>query len=166
MTEERCGGCGRLVEGGTQGCQARYEALLARDYEDPAFFAVHRMFVDVYSLQHPERYCRSAKSLAAHLVGLGQILEEGIPAATGAPALRDWLDGSRELEKPPLPEARGEVTLGDVEGIDEPGAWRVAVQAWAISTWRAYAALHPLARRWAAEASGGFKEDGRGLAKR
>jgi len=152
VTDERCGGCGRLAEGGTEGCQARYEELLARDYEEPAFFAVHRMFVDTYSLQHPERYCRSAKSLAAHLVGLGQILEEGISAASGAPALRDWLDGPRELDKPPLPETRGEITLGDVERIDEPGPWREAVRAWAEFTWQAYAELHPLARRWAKEA--------------
>ena len=155
MTEGRCGGCGRVVEGGTEGCQARYEALLARDYEEPAFFAVHRMFVDTYSLQHPERYCRSGKSLAAHLVGLGMIVEDGLPAAVGSPALRNWLDGTRELDKPPLPEALGEITLGDVEAIDEAGAWRVAVQAWAVSTWQAYADLHPLARRWAAEAGGG-----------
>jgi hypothetical protein len=157
MTGERCGGCGRRVEGGTEGCQARYEELLARDYEDPAFFAAHRMFVDAYSLQHPERYCRSAKSLAAHLVGLGQILEDGIPAATGAPALRDWLDGNRRLEKPPLPAARGELTLGDIEGIEEPGPWRDAVRAWAASTWQAYAGLHALARRWAAAAGAGAR---------
>jgi hypothetical protein len=141
-----------VVEGGTQGCQERYEALLARDYEDPAYFAVHRMFVDTYSLQHPERYCRSGKSLAAHLVGLGQIVEEGISAATGAPALRDWLDGRRELEKPPLPEARGGMTLGDIEAIAEPAEWREAVRSWALSTWQAYAELQPLARKWAAEA--------------
>jgi hypothetical protein len=152
VTQERCGGCGRIVEGGTEGCQARYEALLARDYEDAAFFAVHRMFVDTYSLQHPERYCRSAKSLAAHLVGLGQIVEEGISAESGSPALRAWLDGNRQLEKPPLPDTRGEITLGDVEPIEEAGRWREAVRAWAESTWQAYAGLHPLARRWAAEA--------------
>lgn len=152
VTEERCAGCGRKVEGGSEGCQARYEQLLARDYEAPAFFAVHRMFVDTYSLQHPGRYCGSAKSLAAHLVGLGQILEDGISPASGGPGLRRWLDGTRELDKPPLPEARGEITLGDVERIDEAGAWRVAVQAWAVSTWRAYAELHPLARKWAEEA--------------
>jgi hypothetical protein len=155
VTQERCGGCGRMVEGGTVGCQTRYEALLARDYEEPAFFTVHRMFVDTYSLQHPERYCRSAKSLAAHLVGLGLILEEGISATSGGAGLRDWLDGARKLDKPPVPETRGEVTLGDVERIDEAGAWRVAVQAWAVSTWQAYSELHPLARRWAAEAGPG-----------
>ena len=154
MTEERCSGCGRIVEGGAAACQARYEALLARDYENPAFFAVHRMFVDVYSLQHPDRYCRSAKSLAAHLVGLGLILVDGISPASGGAALRDWLDGKRELEKPPLPEGRGGITLGDVEGIAEPGPWREAVRAWAESTWEAYTELHPLARRWAAEAGG------------
>ena len=154
VREERCGGCGRLVVGGTEGCQERYEALLARDYEDQAFFAVHGMFVDIYCLQHPERYCRSAKSLAVHLVRLGQAMEAGISAASPGTALRDWVDGARQLEKPPLPEARGEITLGDVEGIDEAGAWREAVRAWAASTWRAYAELHPLARRWAEEAGG------------
>ena len=155
MTEERCGGCGRLVRGGTEGCQSRYEELLARDYEDQAFFAVHGMFVDIYSLQHPERYCRSAKSLAVHLVRLGQVMEEEVSAASPGTALRDWVDGSRQLEKPPLPEARGDITLGDVEAIDEAAAWSEALRGWAASTWQAYADLHPLARRWAEEAGAG-----------
>lgn len=154
VTQERCGGCGRTVAGGSEACQERYEALLARDYEETAFFAVHGMLVDTYSLQHPDRYCRSAKSLAVHLVRLGQVLDDGISAASPGTALRDWLDGPRPLEKPSLPEARGEITLGDVEAIAEPGPWREAVRAWAVSTWQAYAGLHPLARRWAAEAGG------------
>ena len=152
MTAEPCGGCGRHVEDGTAGCRARFEALLARDFEDARFFAVHRLFVDCYCLQHPDDYCVSAKSLAAHLVGLAQIVEQDTSPATGSSALRHWLDGNRRLEKPALPAARGAVTLGDVEAIEEPAAWREALRRWADSTWEAYRDLHALAREWAAEA--------------
>jgi len=71
---------------------------------------------------------------------------------TGPEGLGGW---PLALEKPPLPDARGEITLGDVEAIEEPEAWREAVRAWAVATWEAYGELHPVARRWAAEAGRG-----------
>jgi hypothetical protein len=153
---EPCGGCGWVVEGGGEGCRARFDALIARDFGDAAFFAVHRLFVDTYSIQHPDRFCRSAKSLAAHLAGLCLILGSGESAATGAAFLNRWLNGPGRLEKPPLPAARGAVTLGDVEAIDQPGPWREAVRSWAEAAWEAYRDLQPLARRWAAEARRDF----------
>ena len=152
VTRETCGGCGRLLAGGTAGCRAEFETLLARDYEDARFFAVHKMFVDCYCLQHPDEYCVSAKSLAAHLVGLRQAIEDEASAATSSPGLRAWLDGERPLDKPALPAARGEMTLGDLAGIVDPATWRMAVQRLALSVWAAYEELHPLARTWAAEA--------------
>ena len=152
-TAEYCSGCG--APGGTAACRASFEELIARDFTDPAFFAVHRMFVDTYCLQHPEDFCASAKSLAAHLVGLCLILEEGASAATGATFLRDWLDGARALDKPRLPAERGRTVLADLAGIDATSAWRHAVRRWADSTWDAYAELQPLARRWAAAARSG-----------
>ena len=149
---EGCAGCGRMVEGGTAGCRALFESLLGRDFSDPRFFASHRLFVDVYALQHPDEYCRSAKSLAAHLCGLCLILEQGASAATGAVALRAWLDGPRALDKPPIPSDRGAITLGDLAGIDDPAAWRAALKRWAASTWEAWRDLHPVARTWVADA--------------
>jgi hypothetical protein len=100
MTMEACSGCGWAVAGGTQGCRARFDELIARDFGDATFFAVHRLFVDTYSVQHPDQFCRSAKSLAAHLAGLCLILEGGEPAATGAAFLNRWLNGPGRLEKP------------------------------------------------------------------
>ena len=144
-----CSGCGREIEGGTAGCRAEFDTLLARDFSDARFFSVHRLFVDTYSLQHPDEFCRSAKSLAAHLVGLMQIVEAGASPASGDAALRDWLDGSRALDKPPVPAERGAITLADVSQIDDPAAWREALRRWAESTWAAWAELHPLARLWA-----------------
>jgi hypothetical protein len=152
---EACGGCGRAIAGGTAGCRAEFDALVGRDFTDARFFASHRLFVDVYALQHPDEFCRSAKSLAAHLAGLCLILEHEAGAATGAAALRDWLEGPRALDKPPVPATRGAITLADLAGIDDPAAWRQALRRWAESTWAAWVDLHPLARRWAAEALGG-----------
>ena len=147
-----CTGCGRAIEGGTASCRAEFDALLARDFSDASFFAVHRLFVDTYALQHPDEFCRSAKSLAAHLVGIMLILDGDASAASGVAALRDWLDGPRALNKPPVPEERGAMTLDDVRHIDDPAAWREALLRWADATWTAWHDLQPLARQWVAAA--------------
>ena len=147
-----CTGCGREIEGGTAGCRAEFDELVGRDFSDARFFAVHRLFVDTYALQHPDEFCRSAKSLAAHLVGLMQILDGDARPTDGAASLRNWLDGPRKLEKPMVPEERGGVTLADVKDIDDPARWREALHRWAEATWTAWRDLHPLARQWAAEA--------------
>jgi hypothetical protein len=111
------------------------------------------MFVDTYCLQHPEDFCASAKSLAAHLAGLCWILEGGAAAAVGPEQLHRWLNGDRRLEKPPLPERRGAITLGDLPQGGDARSWAESVRRWAESTWAAYADLQPLARRWVTEAA-------------
>jgi hypothetical protein len=151
---QACDQCGWRDAGGRQGCRERFEAFLARDFSDPLFFRTHRMFVDTYCLQHPEDFCASAKSLAAHLAGLCWILEGGAGTAVGPDRLRRWLDGARRLDKPELPEMRGAMTIGDLPSEGDAGAWTGAVRAWAESTWAAYADLQPLARQWVAEAGG------------
>lgn len=153
---DRCEGCGGAVEGGTAGCRAIFERLIARDYGDPAYYAAgHRLLVDTYALQHPEPYCRSAKSLAAHLCGLCQILERGASPTSGDSGLTSWLDGRLELSKPDVPAARGELTIVDVATATDAGDvadHARAVRRWAESTWTAYAPLHDLARAWIARA--------------
>jgi uncharacterized protein DUF5946 len=149
---EYCAGCGLPVSGGTRGCQEIFERFLARDFSDAAYFASHRMLVDTYSLQHPERYCASAKSLAAHLTGLGWLLEHGGSRAVGNEALRRWLDGTPPLAKPELPAARGQLTIGDLPAAADPHTHAQEVERWARSTWAAYAPLQPLARRWIQQA--------------
>lgn len=150
--EGPCDECGWAEAGGREGCRARFDEFLARDFSDALYFRTHRLFVDTYCLQHPDQFCRSAKSLAAHLGGLGWILEDGASAAVGPDRLHRWLSGDRRLAKPTLPELRGTVTLGDLPADADPAAWAAAVRAWAESIWAAYADLHPLAREWRAQA--------------
>jgi len=150
--DEPCPGCGLIAPGGAAGCQAIFDELLARDFSEPLYFRVHRLLVDTYCLQHPERYCKSAKSLAAHLVGLCSILERGASRAVGEEALRRWLDGKSPIEKPELPAQRGELTVADVRGAATPEAHAAAVERWARSTWQAYSTLHGVARQWLEQA--------------
>ena len=67
---EPCAGCGLRVPGGTAGCQAIMDELVARDFSEVLYFRVHRMMVDTYSLQHPDRYCAGGqpRSGEGHIV--------------------------------------------------------------------------------------------------
>jgi uncharacterized protein DUF5946 len=147
-----CAGCGLAVAGGEAGCQAIFDELLARDFGDATYFRVHRLFVDTYALQHPERYCASAKSFVAHLGGLCSILEHGASRAVGADWLRTWLDGTPAIERPAPPAARGAVTIAEVRAAEGPEAHGEAVERWARATWEAYLPLQALARSWVAAA--------------
>ncbi len=143
----RCLGCGLLVPGGISDCQAMMDELLARDFSDVTYFRYHRMFVDIYCLQHPDRYCLSAKSLAAHLTGLCWFIDSGGSRAVGNESLRRWLNGTPRIEKPEIPSFRGELTIADVRAAPDPKAYGQAVELWAQSTWKAYSALHSWARQ-------------------
>ena len=148
-----CRSCGAAVATGEAGCQSLFDRLLARDFSDPLFFSTHRMTVDTYSLQHPERYCVSAKSFAAHFLSLYLILEKGSNPAVGSEAVHRWLNGPTLLVKPDLPARRGDITVADVADIANPGDYKAAVRRWATSTWSAYSHLQPLAHSWAQAAS-------------
>jgi len=145
---DACSGCGLQIAGGEPACQALFDAFRVREAAELApSYASTRLTIDVYCLQHPDRYCASAKSLAAHLTGLAWAIERGGSDA-GLRALQRWLNGRVEISKPPLPELRGTVTVGDLRDINDRASYLVAVDRWSRSTWDAYAALHATARRW------------------
>jgi hypothetical protein len=140
---DSCEGCGLLIAGGTAGCQALFDELRSGQLVASTYQA-QRMTVDTYCLQHPDRYCVSAKSLAAHLTGLCWALEySGNPS--GLNALQRWLNGPPRIEKPSVRSFRGALTVADTPDLE-------AIERWARSTWEAYSSLHPLARQWIDEA--------------
>ena len=146
-----CSGCGRPRPDGTRGCRVLFDELTIRQWDRPVAYRVRRMMVDTYALQHPDEFCASAKSFAAHLTGLCAAMEHP-EHETLLRVLLDWLDGPSALEKPALPETRGAVTVD--EALEAPDGERLlaAADRWARSTWEAHAALHPLARRWVGDA--------------
>lgn len=147
MTIAPCAGCGLNIEGGTEGCQHLFEELVGRDFSDVRYGRLHGMLVDTYCLQHPDRYCVSGKSLAAHLCGLCWMIERGGNRGQPYEILRRWLDGPKKLDKPALPSFRGTVTIASVQGTT-PESHKSALEAWANDVWAAYAPLHAQGRTW------------------
>ena len=98
-----CPSCGATVAGGAAGCQALFEELLARDFSDPRHFAVHRLQVDTYSVQHPERYCQGRHGMVAHLDSVAHAAAVRRWAASAweayaglQPLAREWVRRARE----------------------------------------------------------------------
>ena len=145
-----CAGCGLEVEGGTEGCQRLFESIGLREYEDMRFARYHRIVVDVYAMQHPDRYGRSAKSFAAHLTGLCAWLDNEGSAQSVNASVQRWLSGPSPIEKPPLPPSYGSVTIRALVEADDPVRYGEVVRRWALVTWGAYASLHDTARVWIA----------------
>jgi hypothetical protein len=136
----------RTVQG-QPSCTALRDNLLVRDFEQPVlYWKYHRLAVDTYCLQH-SLYVESAKSLAAHLCGLCVALEQNNDPRQ-LKQLQLWLSTNPKLVKPELPACRGNLTVADVSGIDDPATYGRAVGAWARSAWEAYGKLQPVAREW------------------
>ena len=149
MINARCLECGFEASEGAVECQECFDILIARDFNDARYGRWHRMAVDAYCLQHPDKYCVSAKSLMAHLGGLCCAFEHNGDLAL-LRALSQSLSGTPKLEKPKLPTTRGALTIGDVLAAPDPESYGRKVEQWARSVWDAYTSLHGFARDWIA----------------
>lgn len=92
MQFETCVGCGMKTDaiegavhkylGSSPGCWARFGELLAREYENYEYMAVHGLTVDAYALQHPGQENPQTRSSAyVHLASLYCYFELGKPVA-------------------------------------------------------------------------------------
>jgi len=145
-----CPSCGARL-GGLAGCRSAFDELSAQAWTNPNRGAVHNLFVDTYSMQHPEEFCRSPKSYAQHLTALCCGLEH--PAEVKLYwSIPRWLDGPAVLDRPapPLAGRRGAMTVADLLSTPNGAAYRDLVQRWARDVWGAYAGQHDLAHQWLA----------------
>ena len=154
-----CPSCGAPL-GGRAGCQAAFDALGAEAWSSPRRGSVHNLVVDAYAMQHPEEYGRSAKSYAAHLLGLCCGVEHPNDPKLYWSIAR-WLDGPSQPDKPSLLTARGDRTIADVVNARPDEAFAAAVRDWAESVWAAAEPQHALARRWLADTGVKPLADGR-----
>ena len=155
-----CPECGAPVVGGREACQRVFDEVLAREFGDYRYARLHRLTVDVYSLQHPAEYMRSAKSYAAHLTGICAALEDDGAAETNR-AIQRWLNGPHVFSRPgdPAPRQRGLLTILHVHGATDPEDHLRRIREWAESTWAAWSGYHHVARRWVEEATATRKAD-------
>lgn len=148
-----CPHCGAKVEDPARGCRPLYVEVSMKEMSDRSRFAVHRLTVDAYALQHPGEYCKSPKTLATHLTGLCWYFDyNGDPAV--AAALKKWLSLPPEsISLLPAPKAlKGTVAISDVHGTEKPEDHVESVKKWAKEVWDAWAEHHEVARKWVEEA--------------
>jgi hypothetical protein len=139
------------VPGGRAGCQALWDNFSAQAYADLRLAAVRDLAFDAYCMQHPDTYCRSAKSYAAHLTRLCCGLEyAGSPPVYAA--IRRRLDGRVTLAKPEVLKDLGRITVADLQAASTPEEQLRLVRIWAETVWAAYASQQELARMWIREA--------------
>jgi hypothetical protein len=149
-----CEECGAAVPEGSDDCQRLFDEVLAREFGDYRYAKLHRLTVDTYSLQHPQKYMRSGKSFVAHLTGMCAAVDGGDATAVNQ-AVQRWLNGPRAIERPeePRPGQRGDLTIVYLHAAADPDAHARRVRAWARSAWVAWSAYHHLARQWIADAT-------------
>jgi hypothetical protein len=155
-----CPGCGLVLPdpgnvapphaGSSPGCWAVYGDLLAREYGEWGYPAIHRLTVDAYGAQHPgTRSAKGTQAVAAHLIALHLWLERGIeakriPAEMG----RLVVDlGEFHWLEPPGPQ--GQRTVLEVAGAKSLREHRSRVEWWARSVWESWSDHHDVIRRWA-----------------
>jgi len=148
-----CPSCGApsTPEGGN--CQDMWDQLLAADFSDFRRGRYHRWAVDTYSMQHPEQYCKSVRSFAAHLTGLCCAMEHGRDRAVNAGVQR-WLSQPVAIEKPTIPTRRGALTIAHVHAAEDHDDYVRRLGQWAADVWSAYADYQEMARTWIATALG------------
>lgn len=142
-----CPSCGALPASGFTDCQGMWDHLLAESFSNFAYARFHRAIVDAYSLQHPDEYCKSAKSYAAHLTGMCVAVEHAGDDTINA-AMQRWLSGNPQIDKPPVPAERGRLTLASVIDVESPKGIAAALEAWFAEVWRVYAQQHEVTYRW------------------
>jgi hypothetical protein len=157
---ETCRGCGAVVPtidlagqryiGASSGCWAVYGKVLAREYGERRYPAIHRLTVDAYSVQHPGTPSRqSIQSVAGHLIGLFVVLELGWPPAQATQAIRTAVGRSERFIWLEPPQTRGELTIVDVANAANLAEHEQVVQQWAQSVWESWQFHHSNIRHWA-----------------
>jgi hypothetical protein len=151
IVRPRCPECGGAGAATSDACELRFQRLGVERFDDSELAVDWRLVVDCYSLQHGT-HILSARSLAAHLTGVCIAVEHHGDESLQR-AVQRWLSRTRELVKPAVPIARGEVTIDDVIAV-APEERHEVVRRWVASAWDAWAEHHELARAWIATARG------------
>ena len=134
----------------TPGCWASFGRVLAREYEDQRYFAIHRLTVDAYAVQHPGVSSRqSIQSVGVHLVRLCLFHERSLAPDKANDAMLVAAQHKAQFHwlEPPLD--LGPLTIADVDsaaGIEEHVSM---VRRWAAQMWEAWSQHHATVRSWA-----------------
>ncbi|UCF68128.1 MAG: hypothetical protein JSV80_02175 [Acidobacteriota bacterium] len=156
----RCRGCRALVldtagpthryVGASPGCWQLYGEVLAREYSNVRFAAVHGLTVDCYAVQHPGTPSpQTIRSVARHLIRLHLVLEREFDPRQATRAMQNAGLKKGDLKWLEPPASPGSTTVLDVRRAADPIEHRDRVLAWSRSVWQAWTPHHATVRRWA-----------------
>ena len=145
-----CSCCGSVLQESFESCRAMFNAVLEREYSNPAFGEAHLFTVDAFCLQHSAQ-C-GPRSNAFHLMRLCWLLEHG-----GNPSIRQVRAGGRAfynareqdyrdfpfLEPPAIVGALTVISVLEAQNAEDHSARALA---WGQSVWAAWSHHHAWAR--------------------
>lgn len=130
-------------------CWAAFNAVIAREFADPALMEVHRLSVDAWAVQHPGDGSRRAiQSVGLHLARLWVQLDQGLSGEAANAAMLDFARRKADLPELPARPAYA-LTVADVVDAVAPSAHRAAVRRWAEATWADWSDQQQLIQSWA-----------------
>lgn len=165
---ERCPDCGDEFEavdgaihaylGASAGCWAAFNEILAREFQDADYFAIHRFTVDAYTAQHPgdQSDRRAAQSVNIHLAALCALIEQDCKISFVPQLLKTLANNYKDVFEPlppPAPDSYA-LTVKDVLRAENAQQHCKVVRDWAEDVWRAWEPHHETARAHAQRISG------------
>jgi hypothetical protein len=158
--EEICPGCGTLFPtsegpthayiGASAGCWAVFGEVVAREYSDFRYGAIHQLTVDTYAVQHPGEPSRRARqSVALHLISLYLQLERGYGPERARDALKRAADSGKDYAWLDSPARIGELSILDVYKAKSPEEHSQLVEEWARSVWKSWSLHRDTIQEWA-----------------
>lgn len=139
---EICAGCGLKTEkidgpthnylGASAGCWARFGEVLAREYENYQYMAVHNLTVDAYALQHPgAENPQTIGSANVHLASLYSYFMFDTPPGELARVKQQLTQQKDNFVWLAPPQGLTAVTVADVLAATDATEHRERVQVWA-----------------------------------
>lgn len=134
----------------TPSCWAAFGRVLAREYSAPRLFAVHRLTVDSYAVQHPGRPSRqSIQSVGVHLVRLQLFLEQDLDPAKANDAMLEAAKQKSTYHWLEPPASLGRLTAATVDAAVDAAEHIRLVRQWAEQMWQVWSPHHEVIRKWA-----------------
>lgn len=124
------------------GCWARYGEVLAREYADAHYFAVHAITVDAYAIQHPgTESAQTINSVNLHLASLYAHYRNHVEISQLS-QLKQYLSQHKERFQwlPPAADL-GKMTINDIWQAETAEQHRELVLQWGkivLDCWRDY----------------------------
>ncbi len=156
----QCCGCGTMVpdEPGSghrylesaPACWRIFGEVLAREYTDSKYYAVHRLSVDAWAVQHPgHESAQTIQSAAVHLVRLCMVIERAWPLERANTVMLTFSKRDKSKMRwltPPV--SMGTVSVLDVAKATDSASHCDVVWKWATATWNAWSQHHLQIHEW------------------